>query len=234
MLSTYTDLSCRLHCRWHSWAVKSETETKSNYLAHLVSIYVARRELVWVLKRELLHGESEVKLEDAEILLALFHAKTGECAAISLDDKGFTGLRKIEGAQMLSQSQIHRRVSGLITGKYLEEKLPRRRTSAIKVRLTTKGEAFAEKYWKDYKTLASLVLKGVDASQRQAHLRVNETIQRKIHGLSVPWSTTSKKVQPVEPVENLMSLFSAAKAVRKAIEHAVVLPEEGLSVERAD
>jgi DNA-binding MarR family transcriptional regulator len=208
-----------------------KTKSQSDLLAHLVSIYVARRELVRVLKRDLLRGEREIKLEEAEILLGLFRAQTGEYPVIALDEKGFTGLRQIEAAQMLSQSQIHRRVTGLITGKYLEEKLPRRHTSAIKVRLTTKGEGVAEQYWKDYRTFASLVLQGVDASQRLAHLRVNDAIQRKIHGLSLPSSSPSEKV---EPVENLLSIFAAAKAIRKAIELEVVLPEGGLSVERAD
>ncbi len=40
--------------------------------------------------------------------------------------------------------------------------------------------------------------------------------------------------QKVEPAENLMSLFLTAKAIRFAIERSVVLPEDGLSVERAD
>lgn len=207
-------------------------KSQSDSLAQLVTIYVARRELVRVLKRDLLRGEREIKLEEAEILLGLFRAQTGEYPVISLDEKGFTGLRQIEAAQMLSQSQIHRRVTGLIRRKYLEEERPRRRTSAIKVRLTTKGKGFAEQYWKDYRTLATLVLGGVDASQRLAHLRVNDAMQRKIHGLSLP--SSSSPSQKGEPVENLLSIFAAAKAIRKAIELDVVLPEEGLSVERAD
>jgi DNA-binding MarR family transcriptional regulator len=211
--------------------VDIENKRQPEALEQLVKIYVARRELVQVLKRELLRGESEVKLEEAEILLGLFRAKTGEYPAIPLDGKEFTGLKQIEAAQMLSQSQIHRRVRGLINSKYLEEKLPRRATGPIKVRLTEKGEAFAQQYWKDYKRLASMLLEGVDASERRSHLLVNDTIQRKILGMSMPRSAPSQKV---EPIESLMSVFAAAKALRRAIESAVVLPEDKLSVERVD
>jgi hypothetical protein len=204
---------------------------QSDPLAHLVSTYVARRELVRVLKRDLLHGETEIKLEEAELLLGFFRAKTGDSPVLSLDGKGFSGMRQIEAVQMLSQSQIHRRVAGLISRKYLEERLPRRRTSALKVRLTNRGQGFAEQYWKDYRTFASMVLEGVDTSQRAAHLRVNDAMQCQIYGLSLTRLTSSEKV---DPVENLMSVFAAARAIRRAIEHAVVLPADGLSVERTD
>jgi DNA-binding MarR family transcriptional regulator len=211
--------------------IKGTSEHSDRPLDHLVSLYVARRELVPVLRRVVLNGENEVKLEEAETLLALFRAKKGEVGIISMDQKGYTGLRQIEAAQMLSQSQIHRRVSGLIKRGYLEEKLPRHETSAIKVRLTKKGEAFADNYWKNYKNFSSRILEAIGLAQRQAHLRVNDLIQHKILGFSKPQSMSSKKS---DSAENLISLFAATKAIDRAISRAVVLAEDGISVERAD
>ena len=208
---------------------KSQAKT----VDHLISTYVARRELVPVLKRQLLDGEREIKLEEADVLLDLLRAGTGCHPAMSVDSEGFTTMKQIEAAQLLSQPQINRRVSGLlkIDRKYLETKLPRSKTAAREVRLTEKGRVFAEGYWADFSKFAQLVLAGIDASQRRSHIVVNYEMARKIHGLAL---VRSEPPQHAEPVDNLMSLFTAAKDIRVAIERSVVLPEEGLSVERAD
>ena len=209
----------------------TKTEKPSRTVDQVASIYVARRELVPAMRRVLLKGGRGLKLEDAEVLLGLFRAKKGDGAAISPDNEGYIGLRQLEAAQMLSQSQIHRRVSGLILSEYLEESLPRRETAAIKVRLTEKGDAFADQYWKDTRKFASEVLKGVVASEYRLHVLVNDAIQRKILGLSL---SRARPTPQLEPVDSLMSVFTAATALRFAIDRAVVLPEDGLSVERAD
>jgi DNA-binding MarR family transcriptional regulator len=202
-------------------------------LSHLVTSYVARRDLVPVMKRELLNAEREVKLEEAEILLDLFRARSCEQQVISLDSQGFTTLKQIEMARMLSQPQVNRQVRQLLLRerRYLEVRSPRRKTGALEVRLTKKGTDFAERYWADYKKFASSILAGIGVSQRRSHVSVNYAMQRKIHGLAFPRPPPTAEVVPVD---NLISIFVTAKDLRLAIERSVVLPEEGLSVERAD
>ena len=129
----------------------TKTEKPSRTVDQVASIYVARRELVPAMRRVLLKGGRGLKLEDAEVLLGLFRAKKGDGAAISPDNEGYIGLRQLEAAQMLSEPRLDwRATSGLILSEYLEESLPRRETAAIKVRLTEKGDAFADQYWKEY------------------------------------------------------------------------------------
>ena len=202
-------------------------------LPHLVTVYVARRALVPVLERELLDTEKELELEEAGILLDLFHARTRGQPTMKIDNQGFTTLKQIELAQMISQPQVHRRVTKLLAsaGGYLELNSSRTSTGAMQVRLTEKGRTFAERFWAGYRGLASSLLAGMDDAQRQSHLSVNYAIQRKIQGWGLPWSAPAEKS---EPAENLMSVFVTAKAIRLAIERSVILPEDGLSVERTD
>jgi DNA-binding MarR family transcriptional regulator len=214
-------------------AMGADDTTQSSGLPHLVTTYTARRDLVPVLKRELLDDEREVKLDEAHILLDIFRAKSQEKPMVKIDDEGFTTLFRIEAAQMISQPQVHRRVKQLLRPgrEYLELKSSRTSTGGMLVRLTEKGEAFSARFWEAYRTLAASILAGTDPSELQSHLAVNFAILHYFRGLALPGLAPPKNPQPAE---NLLSVFAAAKAIRLGIERFVVRPGDGLSVERAD
>jgi hypothetical protein len=224
---------CDLHLSCHHLRVGYESTEQPPPLAHLITIYVARRDLVPVLKREVLDGERDVTIEEAIILFDFYRAQTGEMSTLSIDSQRFATLKQIELTQVLSQQQVHRRVAQLLLeGRgYLENKVPRTKTGPMEVRLTDKGVAFAQQYWTRCKKFASAILATTNASQLSFHLSVNFNMQQRIHGWAVPRPVPSSEAAPAE---NLMSILLTAKDIRLAIEDSVVLPEDKLSVERAD
>ena len=210
-----------------------ESENKPEDLEHLNAVCSAKRDLVWLIKGELLDGEREVKYEEASILLALYHRKVRAVELFNPNQEEFTTLKTIEMGQGTSQPQVYRRVTELLKKDrgYLESRHPISKGVSTEVKLTQKGEAFSKKYAADYEQLASVVLEGFSNSQRRMHYAVNQTIRLTISGA---WRAGLRAPLGVDPEDSVRSILQTARDIRSAIQGSVVLPQDGLSVERAD
>jgi DNA-binding MarR family transcriptional regulator len=195
--------------------------------------YVARRELLPVIKEQLL-PQSGLTLEEADLLLELYGSWKLGWHFPPCDQAGYVTLKALEEALMNSQPHISRRVAQLLNKGLVEPQKSKgtgRSGRTRRIKLSQEGRTKISAIWRQYNALADRILQGVEEQLRLGHLVTCHQVCARIRpraylGQVVPTHAPA-------PVENLMMVFEMARDLREAIAEKVLVGTN-LSIQRAD
>jgi DNA-binding MarR family transcriptional regulator len=178
-------------------------------------------------------GDSALSLDQADLLIELYWAKTG-VGELRPDEDGFVTFKQVENSLLNSQPHISRRMKEMAKKNWVAirelKKGHRHHGNSHGVRLTESGFKIIEPIWLKFQKLSETLLRDVSSEDRRVHLFVNESIRHHLH----PFRTgATVQIRDSQPVENLISILKARRELISPIKRGVLL-DCALSLEIAD
>lgn len=152
------------------------------------SIFRVRRDLVGLIKRHVMPG-SGLTLEEADLLIDLFGARTMDWTDPSADADGFVAFEEVKRSLVHSAATLSRRISDLrmagyveirkvSTGKKADDAVDQRKMA---VRITNSGIAKIRPLYEKHCRLCERLLADIPAEDQRTLWRTNEALIKRIH-----------------------------------------------------
>ncbi len=164
----------------------------------LTSIFVARRDLLEPIHREVLGDPAPVTVDEADALIYLFGHRELGWTSLPMDAEGFVSVGDLRLVLVHDRGLFSRRILKLQQDGLIEGKQPTVRRGSRRyvnaVRITEAGIEVARPIWERYRRLAAKLLARLPRAALETHYRVNRHISQSIRELM---SSGSRRSNPL-------------------------------------